>query len=224
MIEVARKASPAFEFVPGESLLHRLDPAVKLALVLASSLLVFSVRSAAVLGSAAGLLVFLLFYSGVPPRGIRRDLTLVTYQLTMTFPLAFISEGFSWKAAAMIVTTTLRFTVMTVVASIVMRTTHPWRLLGALRPLVGERLAFLAVLASRYVPVLAGELGEIHAVQSARLRGRDAGGRAAAMTRAEALVIPFVQRAIRLAEELAVAVHARGMVPEGENDGLPAGR
>ena len=218
MIEVSRKKSPAFEFLEGKSFLHRLNPGLKLLFIAASSVLVLGVSSLWPMLLAAGLLVALFAGAGVSAQAVRRDLSIVIYQLTMTIPLALISSGFTWNAAMIVLITTLRFAVMIGAASLVMRTTNPWLLFKTLRPLLGERMAFLALLSVRYVPVLSGELTEIHALQAARAHNKDTGVWRNLLRGPESLLIPYAQRSVRLAEDIAVAAHARGIVPVVEQD------
>ena len=212
MIELSHKKAAAFEYIPGESLIHRLNPLLKIIMLLVASLIVFRFESLFALLTIILLLFWQFKLAGIPIRCVRLDLTPVIFQLLFTIPLAMLSEGFGAHAAILITQVTLRFSIMVSSASLLIRTTSPWKLFEALRFVLGKRIALLSLTAIRYVPIMSGELKEISRIQELRTQGGFHGGIRGFLKRGAALFIPYTQISVRKAEEIAVALHARGIV------------
>ncbi|TVR10127.1 MAG: energy-coupling factor transporter transmembrane protein EcfT [Salinarimonadaceae bacterium] len=116
-----------------------------------------------------------------------------------------------WRLGALI---TVRFVIVLALASLVTLTTRVSdmmaaieRALGPLRPL-GVKPATVALclsMAIRFVPVLSNEAAAVREAQRAR-------GLERSLT---ALASPLILRALRMADSVAEALHARGYDPEG---------
>ncbi len=151
-----------------------------------------------------------LFYGDVPRHAV--------FQLG---PVALWWEGLTWGAVQ-----SARFVAVSCVGLALAVTFSPDRLLGALRRLrVPGALAFLAVTALRFVPVVAREWGVVRAARARRGRGLSRRG-PVAWVRAEVLMLrPLVMRALRRARVLAETLDSRGFDPAVDRGGSePLGR
>jgi len=215
LIKILPKSATAFEYLPGDSVIHRLAPLPKLLLLAATSVIAFRVEAIPALFVIAFIFLCLFRVAGIPSSCVRRDLTPLIFQLVMTLPLALLSKGLNASALRLIISTTLRFFMMVASVSLVVRTTGPWKLFEALKPALGERMALLGLLAVRYVPILSSELKEISQVQELRSPEGFPGGIRGFLLRGASLLIPYAQRSLRKAEEIAIAAQARGMARHG---------
>mgnify|MGYP001120032352 CR=1 FL=1 len=217
------------QFVPGDSVLHRLDARVKLVcgLVLAAALFATGAWAgygllAAYVGLATGAA---RLPAGAFARGLRPVLWLVA--LSVTFhalltpgtpvvdfgPLAVTVEGLD--AAGRLA---VRLVLLVMGVQLVMMTTSPVALTDALEWLLtpGRRLglpahelAMMVTIALRFVPALVEELDRIIKAQKARGAELERGG---PISRARALVpilVPLFIGAFRRADALALALESR---------------
>jgi len=221
---------PFGQYVPGDSPLHRLDARVKLALVVAYSVVLFAGQGWAGLGVSAIAVVIAIAVSRVPVRLVLRGLRPVAFLLVFTVlvnalrwrpeeallvvgPLGVDAAGlmrglfFALRIVLLIVGTSL----LTLTTSPVALTDAFARILGPLRAVrfPADDVAMMFSIALRFIPTTAEEAEKIVVAQSARGAVFDQGG---PVKRARAWVpvlVPLFVRLFRRADDLAVAMESR---------------
>jgi energy-coupling factor transporter transmembrane protein EcfT len=219
------------QYLPGDTIVHRLDPRVKILSVVALSLLIFgatpaeilliSVFLATVIGAARVtlvqtaealrpvmlfmaliFLVHLLFTEGRPLLSLA------------PLPVRITPEGLVRGAYV-----TWQFAGLVLGAAVLTLTTPPSDLVGGierlLRPLsrIGipsQDLAVMIAMALRFMPMLLEEYDRLRMAQMARGADFTTGGIALRTRAVTALAVPLLLSAFRRADELAVAMEARG--------------
>ena len=218
------------QYYSADSLIHRLDPRIKLVCTVVFMVSCFFVRNAATLAAAAVTVGIAIACAHVPVRRMLAQIKpialflVVTSAINLFFvktgplvaalgPLQIHADGIS---AALLYT--LRFFLLLLAGSLLTLTTTPTALADAaenvLRPL--ERLGIpvqqgtlILSIALRFVPTLAQEADNIVAAQTAR--GADLEGKSAiAYARAcVPLIVPLFASALRHADNLGCAMDAR---------------
>lgn len=218
------------QYFPGDSILHRLDPRVKITAVLLLSVAIFLPKG------WIGYLAMTIFtlvsvrLAQVPLKMILRGLKPILIFLTITAvfnlfmtpgqtlfelgPLTATREGLILSLRTM-----LRLVLLVTIASLLTLTTSPIRLTDGLermlRPLKplgvpAHELALMMTIALRFIPTLAEEADRIMRAQMAR--GAEL-SRGSVMARVKGLIpvlVPLFVAAFRRADELATAMEARG--------------
>nr|MBN2277199.1 energy-coupling factor transporter transmembrane protein EcfT [candidate division Zixibacteria bacterium] len=221
------------QYHPSESWGHRLDPRGKL--WLAVFLMVISVFTSSALFYVcliAGLIILLLI-SDISPAMIARNIRpfIILVAVTAIYHLLFSARntdtwftiwGFRLTEGGinLALSFSLRVLVFVGVAFFISLTTMPADLaqamVGWLKPLrrIGvpaEDIGLIIFIAMRFIPVLAEEFDTIKKAQ--QVRGVDfAGGLINRARKMVYLLIPVFQSAIRRADDLAIAIEARGYV------------
>ncbi|MCF8479228.1 MAG: energy-coupling factor transporter transmembrane protein EcfT [Rhodospirillum sp.] len=206
--------------VPGVSVLHRAPVGLKLLTLAALGAGLFFVANPWILGTCA---VFAFLAYPACGLGWGRGWAQIR---ALTFFLVLIAGSQAWLAgwasaaevSARLLTLVLCATLVTFTTplSALMETLE--RTLAPLRPLGvhPQALAFALTLTIRFIPVLMGLAQETREAMAAR-------GRERAWF---AMAVPLVIRALRMADQVAEAVEARGLdaVIEGRSDSHPNGR
>lgn len=218
-------------YIPVESVLHRLDPRSKLCAILLFIGIVFLANNA-VTYSILGLFTLLAVYSSnIPVKFLINGLKFLFYLIVFTFLLHifFTREGdilfaFGWlkiyEGGLMTgIFISLRFLFLILITSLLTLTTTPIEITDGmeslLKPLKKIRfpvheLALMMSIALRFIPTLMDETDKIMKAQMAR--GVDF-SQGSLKERAKAIVpllIPLFISAFKRAEELAIAMEARG--------------
>jgi len=218
------------QYMPGNTIVHRMDPRSKLI-----SLLVF-IGGIFTVPGFPGLMVFLvlvlllLFFSRVSYRQVLRGLRpiMVIVFLTLVLHVFFTKGGvvlwrmgqftIEYDGVHLGVFTALRLITLVFYTMLVTLTTTPLDLTGALEYLLKplkylripvSEMAVIVMIALRFIPTLMEESSRIVKAQMAR--GADLGG-GNLFRKARALVpvmVPLFVSAFRRAEELATAMEAR---------------
>ena len=219
------------QYLPGETLLHRLDPRVKIVAVISLSVFVFGAGPAQVtLISIA--LAMAIGTAGLRPTRIALALRPVAFFMAAIFlthlfltdgrplldlsplPLRVTLEGFIQGAHV-----TWQFAALVIAAAVLTMTTPPSDLVAGierlLRPLswVGlppQDIAVMIAMALRFVPMLGEEYDRIRMAQMARGADFTTGSLALRVRAAAALAIPLLLSAFRRADELVLAMESRG--------------
>ncbi len=219
------------QYFPGDSILHRLDPRIKLALTM---LYIVALFMAKFVFSYAVMLLFLtaaVAVSGISPRIVVKGMKPLVFIIIFTAVLnIFYTQGetvlWSWKiftitregivlaaftALRILMLITGTFVLLTYTTSPIALTDALERLmrpLGLIKVPVHE-LAMMMTIALRFIPTLIDETDKIMNAQKARGADFESGN---IFRRARALVpllIPLFVSAIRRAEELATAMECR---------------
>ena len=217
------------QYFPGKSVIHNLDPRVKIILTLTYIILLFVAQNPAALG--LGVVMLLLFYliSRIPLKMIFRSLKpvvpiiLFTAVLNMLFVegetlwqwwiIRITDQGLQTAAfmAVRIICLIAGTSLLTYTTSPIVLTDGIERLLSPLKKvhLPVHELAMMMTIALRFIPTLVEETDKIMSAQKARGADMESGG---LIQRAKALVpilIPLFVSAFRRADELAMAMECR---------------
>jgi energy-coupling factor transport system permease protein len=219
------------KYVPGTSVLHRLDPRTKLLNLLLWMTAALASRGIPPVIAFCAFIVATAYLSRLPPTLLLRNLRSFLWLLLITALLhAAMTPGrlvwhVPWlevnvtqeglQAAAIF---TLRLAAVVTAASLLTLTTSPMELTDGLERLLrplrrfgvpAHELAMMVSIALRFIPVLAEEAERLQKAQMAR--GADFGGHPIARARKLVpLLVPLFLCAFARADRLAVAMEARG--------------
>ncbi len=217
------------QYVQGNSIVHRLDPRVKLVMSVAFIVLLFVAKNALALAAAAVFLVIVYAISGVPLRMILKSLkpimpiVLFTAILNMFFvagePLLqwkFITitrEGvvFALILSARIICLLAGTTLLTYTTSPIQLTDALERLMAPLAKLgfPAHELAMMMTIALRFIPTLIEETDRIMSAQKSRGASLDTGTLKQRVRAMVPILVPLFVSSFRRADELALAMECR---------------
>ncbi|MCL2838443.1 MAG: energy-coupling factor transporter transmembrane protein EcfT [Oscillospiraceae bacterium] len=217
------------QYFPAESVIHRLDPRVKIMLTLAYIVVIFLIRNFVGYGVLFVATAFIVWLSKVPPKFMLKGLRPLLFFILLTailnlfmtdgheiFRLGFIRITYEGIIGAAFMV--LRITFLIVASSLLTLTTTPIRLTDGLERLLNpfkkiglpaHELAMMMTIALRFIPTLLEETDKIMKAQSAR--GSDFESRNV-LRRAKAMIpilVPLFISAFRRADELATAMECR---------------
>ncbi|MEN6463087.1 MAG: energy-coupling factor transporter transmembrane component T [Syntrophomonas sp.] len=219
------------QYIPGKSIIHRLDPRVKIAVLISLSLIIFRADVLILVLSSAFLLIVTL-RSQISPRYILKALKPSRVFFIFIFLLyVFLTPGTSippfpwgkinitydglyqgilliWKLILLVISASI----LTMVTSISELTLSMERFLRPLR-IIGvssHDLAVMLSIALRFIPTLLQETNRIKEAQMARGLDLMNGNITKKVKGAASLMIPVVLNAFSRADQLAVAMEARG--------------
>ena len=217
------------QYFPGKSVIHRMDPRVKILLSLAYIVMLF------VAGTGWGLALGLVFafacygIGRIPVRMILRGLKpiLPIIIFTALLNMLFVQGDpiwhwwiitVTWQGISTAVFMAVRIVCLIAGTSLLTYTTSPIALTDGIERLLGplkavhlpvHELAMMMTIALRFIPTLIEETDKIMSAQKARGADMEIGG---LMQRAKALIpilIPLFVSAFRRADELALAMVCR---------------
>ncbi|MFV0412075.1 MAG: energy-coupling factor transporter transmembrane component T family protein [Oscillospiraceae bacterium] len=215
---------------PGNSVVHRLDPRLKIMLTLGYIIMLFVGTNPMGLGVSVVFVVALYAAAKIPARMVWRSIKPILPILLFTaiLNLFFISGGatvFSWWVFTITqngiyyaVVTAVRIVCLIAGTGLLTYTTSPIVLTDAIERLLSplsklhfpaHELAMMMTIALRFIPTLIEETDKIMNAQKARGAQLDTGG---VMQRVKALIpvlIPLFLSAFRRADELAMAMECR---------------
>lgn len=219
------------QYLPGDTVVHRLDPRVKILSVVALSIVIFGATG----GEIALISAFLIALVGaarLTPLAAFRALQPVAVFMAMIFIVHLLfTEGTPLLALAPLpleITreglvrgfyVTWQFSCLVLAAALLTLTTPPSGLVGGierlLRPLkrVGipsQDIAIMISMALRFMPMLLEEYERLRMAQMARGADFTTGSLVLRSRAVAALAVPLLLSAFRRADELAVAMEARG--------------
>ena len=219
------------QYFPGHTVIHRLDPRVKLIGTVVYIVALFLARGFLTYGILLALLAALIVVSRVGFKSVLRGMkpVLIVVVITGLLNLFYTSgegeplvsfwvfniypEGI-WAAAAMV----LRIMMLITCTFLLTYTTSPIQLTDALERLLGplkkihapiHELSMIMSIALRFIPTLIEETDKIMSAQKARGADFETGG---LIKKAKALIpllVPLFISAFRRADELAVAMECR---------------
>ena len=218
------------QYYPTGSIIHSLDPRIKLAGVIMYITALLFVNHFAGYLIAAGFIAAIITLSKIPPMLIFRGLRAVMFMLIFAASINLLltpGENIIFRLGFLRLTTegiilaaqmAARLTLLIIGTSILTLTSSPIQLTdgieSGLRPLKkikvpAHDIAMLMTIALRFIPTLADELDKIMKAQKARGADFDTGG---LMKRAKSLIpilVPLFVSAFKRADELATAMEAR---------------
>ncbi|MCR4425400.1 MAG: energy-coupling factor transporter transmembrane protein EcfT [Firmicutes bacterium] len=217
------------QYIPGGSLLHRLDPRTKILLSLVIVVSLFFAHQARGYILLGALILALVAISGVPFGYVLRGLRPLTFIIALTFllhlfmdpgntifrlgPLTATDRGFAEG-----VFTATRLALLVVTTSLVTLTTSPIALTDGLERLLtplavvgvpAHELAMMTTIALRFIPTLLEETEKIMKAQMARGADFESGNIARRAKAMIPILVPLFVSAFRRADELAMAMEAR---------------
>ena len=217
------------QYYPIESVIHKMDPRVKLGGTLLYIISLFLFKNAAGYLLAVLFLALVIRLSKVPFRFMVKGMRSILFLLliTVVFNL-FLTPGtpavsfwrlnITWEGIAIALTMAVRLTLLVIGSSVMTLTTTPNHLTDGmekmLRPLRIFKLpvhevAMMMSIALRFIPILLEETDKIMKAQIARGADFESGN---LLKRAKAMVpllVPLFISAFRRANDLAMAMEAR---------------
>lgn len=217
------------QYYPADSILHRLDPRVKLAGTLIYIVCLFLMNNLWGYLAAAICLAGIIKISKVPFRFIMKGLKtiIILLMFTVVFNL-FLTSGtpiFEWKfihitkeGIYLAFSMAVRLILLILGSSLMTFTTTPNQLTDGMESLLGplkrlhvpvHEVAMMMSIALRFIPILLEETDKIMKAQQARGADFESGG---LIQRAKAMVpilVPLFISAFRRAGDLAMAMEAR---------------
>lgn len=217
------------QYYPSNSILHKLDPRVKLVGTILYIVLLFFIQNYYGYIFAAVFLGLIITLSKVPVKFILRGLKAVLFLLLfmVAFNLFFTpgNEAFSfgfirvtWEGIESAILMGLRLIFLLLGSSIMTFTTTPNQLTDGLEKLMGplkkikvpvHEISMMMSIALRFIPILMEETDKIMKAQMARGADFESGG---LIKRAKSLIpllVPLFVSAFRRANDLAMAMEAR---------------
>ncbi|MBA4495920.1 energy-coupling factor transporter transmembrane component T family protein [Paenactinomyces guangxiensis] len=219
------------QFIPGNSLLHRMDPRSKLLFVLAFMFVVFLANNAASYGLLLAFIAIGVYFSRISPIILYRAVKPIFFLLLLTsilhlwmtkggdvllkLPFVTIYE----EGVRQAVFISVRFFLLMAAASLLTFTTSPIDLTDGMERLIkplervgvpAHELALMMSIALRFIPTLWEETEKIKKAQMSRGADFESGH---VITRVKSYIpvfIPLFISAFRRAEDLALAMEARG--------------
>ena len=197
------------QYVPGSSILHRLDPRTKVVLLFFYLILIFLCKSAISYAIVTVLTVTLMVLSKVPMRMMLRSLKPLAKILFLSVTWEGIVEGFY---------ICLRLVLLILLSSLLTFTTSPLKLTDAMEALLapGKRigipaheLAMMMTIALRFVPTLIQETDRIMKAQQSRGADFTDGSIMKRLRAFVPVLVPLFLSAFRRADDLAMAMEAR---------------
>lgn len=217
------------QFIPGNSLAHRLDPRTKIGIVLVFIIVLFMARGVVPWVVLTAFTILAIAVSQTPPQMILRGLKPVVFIIVLTVglnmfmtrgeplfrigPLVATREGLAFGALM-----GFRIVLLIAFSSLLTVTTSPIALTDGLEALLkpfarigvpAHELAMMMSIALRFIPTLLEEADKIMKAQMARGADFETGN---FLQRARSLVpllVPLFVSAFRRADELAMAMEAR---------------
>jgi energy-coupling factor transport system permease protein len=217
------------QYIPGDSLLHRLDPRTKVIGVLAAAASILAASNWQGFALAALLTLTALLMSKLPLGILLRSLKSLWILLVVTFLLqAFLTPGtplaglgplrISREGVIAAGEILLRLALLILTAFLPTLTTPPIKLTAGLESIISpfkrlgvpaHELAMMMTLALRFIPTLLQEAEVVVSAQRSRGAGFTTGRPAKWAKSLLPLFVPLFAGAIRRADDMAVAMEAR---------------
>ena len=217
------------QFFPGKSPIHRLDPRVKLVLVLALIVALFLAVGVISYALMIGFLLAIIRISKIPFKMVVRGLKPILFIISFTAVLnLFYTPGdYIWQwgllhiskqGVFVAIQMVLRIMLLIIGTSMLTYTTSPIQLTDGLERLLSplkrfhapvHELSMMMSIALRFIPTLIEETEKIISAQKARGADFESGS---LIQRAKAMIpilVPLFISAFRRADELAVAMECR---------------
>ena len=218
------------QYIPGNSVLHRLDPRTKILLTFAFIAAVFIVENIIGYVLIGFLLVLLIKASEIPFKFILKSLKPIYFFVIFTALLNLFMTGgkyivsfgifhISREGIILAATMALRLIFLVAGTSLLTYTTSPIVLTDGIEALLkplekikfpAHELAMMMTIALRFIPTIIEETDKIMKAQSARGADFDTGGLIKKAKAMIPLLIPLFISSFRRADELALAMECRG--------------
>lgn len=217
-------------YYPTKSIMHNLDPRVKLIGVFYFLIFIFNFDSIADYVLAGISIAIMIKASNVPFKIIRKSLKSIVFILVFTTIInLFLTSGenvifqvwfikITWEGIVFAVRTIVRLVMILIISSLLTLTTTPILLTDAiermLKPLrhIGvpyHDIAMIMTIALRFIPTLADELDKIMKAQISRGSDFETGNLIQKAKSLLPILVPLFISSFRRADELAMAMESR---------------
>lgn len=219
------------QYVPGESFIHRLDPRTKILIIFFFVIFIFFANNAWSYGVLAIFTIVTVMITRVPLRFIAKGLTPIWFLIIFTmllhvfltkegpvvYELFSISIHLGGIQQGLIIS--LRFFLLVLMTSLLTLTTTPINITDAIESLLHplnklkfpvHELALMMSISLRFIPTLMQETDKISKAQASRGVDFRTGPMKERFKAIIPLLIPLFISAFKRAEELAMAMEARG--------------
>ena len=218
------------QYFPGDSVIHKLDPRLKLLLTIALIVLVFFVKTIWGYVAVFAFFVLVILLSGVSLKYVLKGIRPMWFIILLTFIMnVFFTQGetllFEWKfirayreGLIHAIVIAVRFVLLITCSTMLTLTTSPKEITDALerllRPLKKVRfpvheMSLMMSIALRFIPTLVEETDRIMKAQTARGASFDQGSFLSKAKDLIPVLVPLFVSAFKRAEELALAMEAR---------------
>lgn len=219
------------QYVPGDSIIHKLDPRTKMIIIFFFVIFVFFANNKWSYGLLSLFVIISIFMTRIPLRFILKGLVPIWFLIIFTFFIHFFltKEGavafelFSLKIhvggimKGLVIS--LRFGLLVLMTSLMTLTTTPIEITDAIESLLGplnkvnfpvHELALMMSISLRFIPTLMQETDKISKAQASRGVDFRTGPIKERIKAIVPLLVPLFVSAFKRAEELAMAMEARG--------------
>ena len=218
------------QYYPADSVVHRLDPRVKIILLIALIVAIFLAQNLLAFVPVIAFLIIATKLSKVPVKMMLKGLKPLRFILILTFILnlfflqgetPLLDLGFAVIKKESLITAihySLRLVLLVLASSLLTLTTPPItltdgleRLLSPLRAIhfPAHEMAMMMSIALRFIPTLLEEADKIMKAQTARGADFESGNLIARAKAMVPLLVPLFVSAFRRAGDLAMAMEAR---------------
>ena len=217
------------QFMPGKGVIHRMDPRVKIVLLIAFIVFIFCTFNFFALGVCTAAIITAIVLSDVPFKMYLKSLKVIIVIILITsllnifygtgdpiFQLGFLKITLAGVYRAIFVS--VRIVCLILISSCLTFTTSPTDLTDAIERLMKplkvfhikvHEIAMMMTIALRFVPTLLEETDKIMSAQKARGADMESGGMIKKIKAMTPVLIPLFVSAFRRAYELAVAMECR---------------
>ena len=218
------------QYYPADSVVHRLDPRVKIVLLIALIVAIFLAQNLLAFVPVIAFLILATKLSKVPVKMMLKGLKPLRFILILTFILnlfflqgetPLLDLGFAVIKKESLITAihySLRLVLLVLASSLLTLTTPPITLTDGLERLLSplrvihfpaHEMAMMMSIALRFIPTLLEEADKIMKAQTARGADFESGNLIARAKAMVPLLVPLFVSAFRRAGDLAMAMEAR---------------
>lgn len=217
------------QYFPGKSVVHKLDPRIKIILTLTYIVMLFIIQNTIGFLIAIAFLFIVISIGKIPVKSVLKSVKPILPLILFTSLLnMFFIQGnkiFEWwvisityEGVRLAIVMSIRIICLIIGSSLLTYTTSPIALTDAIERLLKplnyikfpvHEMAMMMTIALRFIPTLIEETDKIMSAQKARGADLETGG---LVKRSKALIpilIPLFVSAFRRAEELALAMECR---------------
>lgn len=217
------------QFFPGNSVIHKIDPRVKILLIIAYIVFLFVANNFVSLGFMVLVTVAIVLLTKIPVKMYFKGLKAIMFIILFTSVLnMFYGSGESiWQWGFLKITLngisnavfiSIRIVALIFISCVLTYTTSPTDLTDALERLMKpltvfhikvHEIAMMMTIALRFVPTLLEETDKIMNAQKARGANMDSGGLIKRVKAMMPVLVPLLVSSFNRAYELAVAMECR---------------
>ncbi|MEG0252318.1 MAG: energy-coupling factor transporter transmembrane component T [Christensenellaceae bacterium] len=218
------------QFFPGDTIIHKLDPRIKILLALVFLITVFVVKTFYGFIALAVLFGAIIAVSKVGIKTVLRGIKPLMFIIVFTFILNVLFYNgksiiwewgiikISWEGLEKAIFISIRLILLIVATSLLTLTTSPMQLTDGLESLLKplkkirfpvHEMAMMMSIAMRFIPTLIEETDRIMKAQTARGAEFDSGNIIKKAKNMIPLLVPLFVSAFKRADELALAMESR---------------